>query len=299
MIEIKNLVKKFDDYTALNDMSIKINNSSVFGIVGYNGAGKTTLIKTIMGVYLPDSGDVLVDGVSVYNNPEIKQKMFYVPDDIYFPLAANLKKMGAYYKNFYPDFSMEVLEKLAQLFKLDMKKSIAGFSKGMKRQAELILALASKTEIILLDESFDGLDPSKRVLVEKILLDYMAENNATVIISSHNLHELANICDKIALINGQNISMVCSVDDESSSRAKFRLIFTEDKIEKDFSEIKYKNFSKDGKIISFTVSENIEDAQRKIEAMNPIMFDKIPLTIEEIFLEEMEDNNYDFDKIFS
>lgn len=299
MIEIKNITKTFDDYTAIKDLSFKVGESSLYGLVGYNGAGKTTLLKIISGIYLPDSGDVTLDGESLFEYPELKENIFYVPDDLYFALGSSMNSMAKYYKGFHPNFCMETFRNLTKLFGLDPKKKLIGFSKGMQRQAEMILALSCMPKVILLDESFDGLDPAKRNLTKKILLDYMLEKNCSIIISSHNLHELADMCDHIALINGQTIAMDCAVDDMNGSRCKFRLAFKDDVDAGVFEEINCKNFKKDGKIITFTVSNEIEKAEKLIESLNPVLCERFPLSLEEIFLEEMEDTDYDFEKIFS
>ena len=299
MIEINNITKTFDDYTAIKDLSFTVGESSLYGLVGYNGAGKTTLLKIIAGIYLPDSGDVKLNGESLFKHPELKTDLFYVPDDIYFGLGSSMLSMAKYYKGFHPNFCMETFKKLTELFGLDPKKKLIGFSKGMQRQAEMILGLSCLPKVILLDESFDGLDPAKRNLTKKILLDYMAEKDCSIIISSHNLHELADMCDHIALINGQTIAMNCAVDDMNGSRCKFRLAFTQEVDKADFDGVNVKNFKKDGKIITFTVSENVEEAERVIRSLNPVLCERFPLSLEEIFLEEMEDTDYDFEKIFS
>lgn len=299
MIKIKNITKSFDEYTAIDDLSFEVGNSSIYGLVGYNGAGKTTLLKVIAGVYLPDSGTVELDGVNLFTNPEAKQDLFYVPDELYFGVAATMKSMAKYYKQYYPKFSMETFERLAGLFGLDITKRISGFSKGMQRQAEMVLGLSTMPKVILLDESFDGLDPAKRNLTKRLLLDYMAEKECSVIISSHNLHELADMCDHIALINGQKIAINCAVDDMNGSRCKFRLAFADFVGEELFKGIDYKNFKLDGKLVTFTVSKDVELAEKLIEKLNPAIVEKFPLSLEEIFLEEMEDTEYDFEKIFS
>ena len=163
----------------------------------------------------------------------------------------------------------------------------------------MILGLSCLPKVILLDESFDGLDPAKRNLTKKILLDYMAEKECSIIISSHNLHELADMCDHIALINGQTIAMDCTVDDMNGTRCKFRLAFKNEVEREAFGDLKLKNFKKDGKIITFTVSENVEKAQEIINSLDPVLCERFPLSLEEIFLEEMEDTDYDFEQIFS
>lgn len=299
MIKISNVTKTFDDYTAVDNISIEIGNSSVYGLVGYNGAGKTTLLKMIAGVYTPDSGKIELDGVDLFAHPEKKQELFYVPDDLYFGAASSMKSMAKFYKSYYPNFCDETFHKLAELFGLDIKKKLMGFSKGMQRQAEMVLGLSTLPRAILLDESFDGLDPAKRNLTKKLLLDYMAEKDCSVIISSHNLHELADMCDHIALIDGQRIAIDCAVDDMNGSRCKFRLAYTQNVDKNIFNGIEYKNYNADGKLVSFTVSKNIEEAERIIVASNPVLIERFPLSLEEIFLEEMEDTKYDFEKLFS
>lgn len=299
MIKVSNITKTFDDFTAIDNLSLEIGDSSIYGLVGYNGAGKTTLLKTIAGVYVPDSGTVEMDGIDLFKHPEKKQELFYVPDDLYFGLSSSMKSMANYYKSFYPNFCMESFHKLAGLFGLDIHKNIMGFSKGMQRQAEMVLGLSTLPKVILLDESFDGLDPAKRNLTKKLLLDYMADKECSILISSHNLHELADMCDHIALMNGKSIAMDCAVDDMNGSRCKFRLAYTENVDRNVFNGIEYKNYKADGKIVSFTVSKNLEEAERIIAASNPVLTERFPLSLEEIFLEEMEDTDYDFEKLFS
>ena len=299
MIKITIITKTFDDFTAVDSLSLQVDNSSIYGLVGYNGAGKTTLLKMIAGVYTPDSGTVELDGVVLFKHPEKKQELFYVPDDLYFGLSASMKSMAKYYSRYYPNFCMETFHKLANLFGLDVNKKIAGFSKGMQRQAEMVLGLSTLPKVILLDESFDGLDPAKRNLTKKLLLDYMAEKECSVIISSHNLHELADMCDHIALINGQKIAINCAVDDMNGSRCKFRVVYDKNVDRNVFSGIDLKNYKTDGKIVSFTVSDNIDEAERIIAESNPLLVERFPLSLEEIFLEEMEDTDYDFSKLFA
>ena len=298
MIEIKSVTKKFGDFTAIENLSFKVDNGSVYGLVGYNGAGKTTLLKTIMGIYKADAGSITVDGIETFDSAEIKQKIFFAPDDLYFEPYSTISKMAKFYSGYYPDFSFKTLAKLCDVFGLDKDKRINSFSKGMQRQAELILAISSRPEIILFDENFDGLDPAKRNLVNKMIIEYVAETDCSVIVSSHNLHELTDICDHIGLINGKRIVLDCSVDDISASRCKFRLVFAEEKNEEDFKDIPYKKFSKDGKIVTLSMSVDAEEGEALLKKLNPIMIENFPQTLEEIFLDEMEGADYDFKEIF-
>lgn len=298
MVTVDRVTKKFGNFVAIENLSFKVDKGSIYGLVGFNGAGKTTLLKTIAGVYKADSGDVTVDGLKIYNSEELRQKMFYVPDDIFFEPFSSIEKMGKFYKGYYPDFSFETLDKLCGIFGLDKKARLNSFSKGMQRQAEMILGMSTKPELLLLDESFDGLDPAKRNLMNNMLIEYVTETGCSVIISSHNLSELTDICDHIALINGKKIVLDCSVDDISASRCKFRLVFNEEKNESDFSEFEIKKFTKEGRIITLSVSGNPDENEKKLNDMKPLLMEKFPLRLEEIFLEEMEGADYDFKEIF-
>ena len=298
MIEVRNVTKKFGDFTAIENLSMSVGKSSVYGLVGYNGAGKTTLLKTIAGIYKADGGEVLIDGVDSYDSAQAKSRLFFVPDDIYFEAYSTISKMADFYSGYYSDFSYNLLDRLCGVFGLDKNAKLNSFSKGMQRQAELILALSTNPQIILLDESFDGLDPAKRNLMNKMLIEYTAERDCSIIISSHNLHELTEICDHIALINGKKIVMDCCVDEISASRCKFRLVFSEEKSEKDFENLPYGKFKKDGKIITLTMKGDTDKNEEKLKALNPLLIERYPLTLEEIFLEEMEGKDYDFSEIF-
>ena len=167
MIEIKNITKKYGDFTAIEDISFNVEKSSIYGLVGYNGAGKTTLLKTASGIFKPESGEVLFDGENVYNNGEVRSKLIYVPDEVYFLKGASLERMAKFYKGYYPNFNDKVFKNMTEAMGLDSKKNIGSFSKGMQRQAEVILAMSTMPKYMLLDEVFDGIDPQKRNLCRK------------------------------------------------------------------------------------------------------------------------------------
>lgn len=299
LIEIKNVTKKFGDFTALNNLSMSVGDGSVYGLVGYNGAGKTTLLKIIAGVYKPDEGEVTINGRNTYTDSAARLDMFYVPDEIFFEAFSTIERMAKFYAGYYPSFSMETLDNLCNVFQLDKKARLNSFSKGMQRQAEMILGMSALPKVLLLDESFDGLDPQKRSIMNKMLVDYTAERECSVIISSHNLHEIADICDHMALINGKSIALDCSVDDISAHRCKFRLVFADDKSQADFEGLDIVRFKTDGKIVTLSVKGDPDTAEEKLRQMSPLLIERFPLTIEEIFLEEMEDTDYDFKEIFS
>lgn len=299
MLEVKNVNKTFGKKNVLKDVNLKVEKMSIHGLIGYNGAGKTTLLKIIAGVYEKDSGEINFCGEPLWDNEKMKQKIFYVPDDIYFRTATTMKKMAKFYEGYYPNFDMNTFNKLSEIFGLNVNAKVNGFSKGMQRQAELILGLSAKPDLLLLDESFDGLDPAKRHLTKDILLEYMAERNASVIISSHNLRELTDMCDHLALMNGNKISLDVSVQEISEQRFKVRLAFKEDVSDDELTLAGLTNIERDGKIITAKINSNADETIKSIELLQPVLFEKIPLTLEEIFLEEMEDKSYDLKEIFS
>lgn len=297
MIEVKNVTKKFGSFTATEDISFNVEEASIYGLVGCNGAGKTTLLKVCAGIYKAESGAVLAGGENVFDNAGVRSRLFFVPDDLYFLPGANLTKMKSFYKGYYPDFSEKVFDNLSELMGLDMKKSLNSFSKGMQRQAEIILALASRPKYMLLDEVFDGIDPQKRSLCKRLFLEYMAETGCSIILSSHNLSEVADLCDRVALINGKRLAMDVSVDDFGEAYKKFRMIFSENVDEPFFKDIPYKRLKVDGRLAEITVSSDFDSS--RLSALNPIHTDSINLSLEEVFLNEMEEREYDISKIFS
>lgn len=298
MIEFKNITKKFGDFTAVDGISFNVEPSSIYGLIGYNGAGKTTLLKTAAGIYKPETGTVFMDGQNTFDNNDVRKEMFYIPDDLWFPLGATPHSMAKFYSDYYPNFSLKTFENLIELFGLPEKKRIRGFSKGMQRQTEIVLALASKPKYLLLDETFDGLDPQKRDITKKLFVEYIAEQEASIIISSHNLSELSNLCDHAGLVNGKRLTMNCSVYDISQNYGKYRLIFDRDVTEEEFSGINYRSLDIDGKIATVVFSGNSTEEKIKLNALRPVAVDEYKLTLEEVFLNEMEDKKYDITKIF-
>lgn len=290
MIEVKNLTKRFGSFTALQDISLTVEDGSVYGLVGYNGAGKTTLLKNISGIYKPENGEVLFDGENIFDNEDKKEQIFFMPDDLYFSPYANMKKMADFYNGYYRRFDYNMFNNLVEAFGLDPKKRIAGFSKGMQRQAEMVLALSTHPKLLLMDESFDGIDPQKRLLMKSLLKDAIKQNNTSVIISSHNLQELENLCDHIGIINGKKISVTGAVEDLSYGKTKFRLAFARDFSLDEFKDIKCENLVKDGQLALFTVNGDTTQAQEQIKNLAPAVTEKINLSLEEIFLQEMEGN---------
>ena len=225
MIELKNTVKKFDSYAALDGVSLKIEKGTAFGLLGSNGAGKSTILRLISGIYSPEDGEVLVDGQNVFDNTDVKQKVFFINDETVQFGSYTLKKLKNYYKYFYPSFSEEIFESLRKKTGLPLDKKINTFSKGMKRQAIVIIGLACRTDYLLLDEAFDGLDPTMRIIVKKMLVDAMLDRQLTTVISSHNLKEINEVCDTAALIHNGKIVFCRDIDDVKGSVHKIQVVF--------------------------------------------------------------------------
>lgn len=296
MIEIKNLTKKYGSFTAIEDISFTVDESSIYGLVGYNGAGKTTLLKTAAGILKADGGEILFDGENIFDNGLVRSKLLYVPDEVYFIKGASLERMGKFYKDYYPNFSTKVFKNMTEAMGLDPKKNLGSFSKGMQRQAVVILALSTMPKYMLLDEVFDGIDPHKRNLCKKIFLEYMAETGCSIIMSSHNLQEISDLCDHVALINGKKLAMNVSVDDASNAYVKYRLIFDRDIDKSIFDGIENKGINIDNKFATIIVPSDFND--NRLATLRPIHMDSVTLSLEEVFLNEMEDKDYDISKIF-
>lgn len=300
MIEVINVTKNFGKFTAVQDLTFTVADRSIYGLIGYNGAGKTTLLKTVTGVYRPDGGEVRLDGENSFDNARRKQRLFYIPDELYFAPYASMEKMAKFYNGYYPMFSFDTFHKLAEVFGLDTKARINGFSKGMQRQAEVVLGISTNPKYLLFDETFDGLDPAKRALIKNLLNEYMEDTAASVIISSHDLHDLEGLCDHFGLINGKRIVLNSSMEELSRGRAKFRLMFDREVTEQEIRAlgIDLKSFKPDGRILVITVKGDEREVSEKLSALLPQMSETLPLTLEEVFLDEMEGTSYDFSKIF-
>lgn len=272
---------------------------SLYGLIGYNGAGKTTLLKTITGVYKAESGKVLLDGEDAFDNENETAHVLCAGRNLFSALRQH-GKMAKFYNGYYPDFSFDTFHKLAEVFSLDTKARLNGFSKGMQRQAEIVLGFATQPDFMLFDETFDGLDPAKRALIKDLIHEYMQEKQASIIVSSHDLHELEGLCDHFGLINGKKLVMDSSISELSENRAKFRLVFQNDVTEDDLKRhgIDVKSFKRDGKMLIITTKGDEKETARKLEELAPAVVESMPLTLEEVFLDEMEGTDYDFAEIF-
>lgn len=297
MIEIKNVSKKFDDISVLENLNCTIKDNCIYGLVGANGAGKSTLLRLIMGVYKGDSGSIIVDGEISYDNEKIKQEMVFVPDDLFFFKAYSLLDMASFYQAMYQDFDYDYLKDLAFRLKLDMKRKISTFSKGMKRQCALILALATRCRYLFFDETFDGLDPVVRNFFKKQLAKQMEEDHSTIIMTSHNLRELEDICDNLGLLYKGGILFESDIDSIKTNMYKVQISFKEDFSRDSFIGMKVISFKKLGSVASIIIEDLDGKAKKKLEKMKPIILDFLPLTLEEVFIYEMEALGYEFNEI--
>ena len=285
MLEIKNVTKAFKDKSVLDDVSLNIDHGSIFGLVGVNGAGKSTLLRSIAGIYSLDDGLVLFEGLDTHIDVEIRKRIFLVYDDPYYPYGSSIKSLKMFYKSFY-DFDEEIYQKYLNLFKLSETDNISNFSKGMKRQALLLIALACKPELLLLDEAFDGLDPIVRVHIKNALSDLIEDNNSLIIISSHNLKELEDICDSYGILENGHIETYGDLLESKANINKYQLAFKEEvdiEMFKGF-DVLYKNM--EGRIVTLVIKGNREDVSKKLEALNPLILDVLNVNFEELFIYE-------------
>lgn len=302
MIELKNTVKRFDDYTALDHVDMKIEKGTAFGLLGSNGAGKSTILRLLSGIYKQEEGEVLIDGESVYDNPIVKQKVFFINDETVQFGSYTLNALKNYYKSYYSSFSEEMFEELRKRVNLPLNKKINTFSKGMKRQAIVIIGLACRTDYLLLDEAFDGLDPTMRIIVKKMLVDAMLDRQLTTVISSHNLREINEVCDTAALVHNGKIVFSRDLGSVTSSVHKLQIVFPPNE---DGTAIEYtkEQLSETGlEILHFDRTQSVYYIIAKGEAdmlkaffapKKPVLFEMIPLTLEEIFIYELEVLGYD------
>lgn len=285
MLEIKNVTKAFKDKSVLDDVSLNIDHGSIFGLVGVNGAGKSTLLRSVAGIYSLDDGLVLFEGLDTHIDVEIRKRIFLVSDDPYYPYGSSIKSLKMFYKSFY-DFDEEVYQKYLNLFKLSETDNISNFSKGMKRQALLLIALACKPDLLLLDEAFDGLDPIVRVHIKNALSDLIEDNNSLIIISSHNLKELEDICDSYGILENGHIETYGDLLESKANINKYQLAFKEEvdiEMFKGF-DVLYKNM--EGRIVTLVIKGNREDVSKKLEALNPLILDVLNVNFEELFIYE-------------
>lgn len=294
MIQTENLVKHFGSFTALNGITCTIPAGCVYGMVGSNGAGKSTFLRLVNGVYRADSGSITIDGEPVYENPGVKRRVAYVPDDLYFLPGANLNRMAGLYAAAYPSFDKERFRSLVETFRLDAGKALGNFSKGMKRQAAIILALSCQADYLFFDETFDGLDPVMRNLVKSLICGDVLERGATAIITSHSLRELEDTCDQLALLHQGGIVLESDVQNLKTSLFKIQVAFSRDYDRSMFTGFDILRFTKHGSVSNLIVRGDREKVVEWLRGQQPAVLDVLPLTLEEVFTYEMEALGYSF-----
>ena len=306
MIELKEVTKQFDDFKVLDKISLTIPKGAAFGLLGSNGAGKSTILRLISGIYSAEEGEVTADNENIYDNPAIKERIFFINDETIQFTNFTLEELKNYYKSFYPKFSEELFEKLRTTINLPLKKKLNAFSKGMKRQAVVITALACQTDYLLLDEAFDGLDPTMRIIVKRMLVDAMLDRELTTVISSHNLKEINEVCDRVALLHQGKIVFARELDSVKGNIHKIQAVFRAadssmpqyySKEELSGTGIEILHFETNQSVYHIIAKGDVEDIKEKLQPKDPVVLDIIPLSLEEIFIYEMEALGYDFNAI--
>ena len=291
MLKLQNITKTFGAFRALDDLSMTVPKGTVYGLVGPNGAGKSTVIRCMVGVYRPDSGNITMDGQFVYENPDLKARIGYIPDDIFFFPAATLEEMRRFYKGLYPDFDDDLFERLYEIFDLPRKNPIRRFSKGMQKQAAFHLAICCRPDVLILDEPVDGLDPVMRRQVMSLILADVAERGTTVLISSHNLRELEDVCDHVGIMDHGRMLLEKSLADMQGTTHKLQMVGDAP------AGLEVLHESASGRLRTYIVRGSAAEISNAVAAANPVYFDVLPLSLEEIFIYELGGVNYEVKNI--
>lgn len=298
MIKCKQLTKRFGEFAALNSVDLSVQTGSIFGLVGSNGAGKSTLLRTLAGVYRPDGGEATVNSQQVFENREIKSKLRFVPDELRLPPGCTLLSMGRQLSGLYPAWDEAWFTELCMRFPVNEKARFQTLSKGNKRQAGLILALASRPEVLLLDEIFDGIDPVVRKLVKQLIAQEVADRQMTVVLASHNLREMEDFCDTLALLHKGGLILEKELDELSLHLQRVQAVFTQaPPIEQLKQRLCITTFEQTGSLITFVARGTREDVLKTLDEFEPTFKETVPLSLEEVFISEMEAAGYNIDKI--
>ena len=287
MLEIKNVTKTFGTFKALDNLTMTVPQGAVYGLVGPNGAGKSTAIRHLMGIYRPDSGSITLEGLPIYENPQVKETIGYIPDDIFYFPSATLEEMRRFYKGIYPKFDDALFNRLYEVFQLPKKTPIRRFSKGMQKQAAFQLTLACRPEVLILDEPVDGLDPVMRRQVMSLILADVAERGTTVLISSHNLRELEDVCDHVGIMDKGKMLLERSLAEMQGNTVKLQLVGEVPE------GLEVLHESNSGRLRTLIVRGNPMEVSERTAAAKPAYFDVLPLSLEEIFIYELGGVNYE------
>ena len=291
MIEIRDLVKRFDGFAALSGATLTVPAGSVYGLVGPNGAGKSTLIRHLTGIFRQDAGTVRIGGEDVWENPGLKARVADIPDDWYYFSQAAIRDMMRFYRGFYPSFSMERYEALKEVFRIDEKRPIRRLSKGMQKQAAFWLALCCMPEYLILDEPVDGLDPVMRRQVWSLVLGDVAQRGTTVLVSSHNLRELEDVCDPVGIMDHGKVLLERSLAQLQDNMVKLQVVFP-DGVTEVPADLPVLHASKIGRIHTLIMRMGAKEAEELLAVYQPLLVDAVPLTLEEIFIYELGGADY-------
>ena len=292
MIQVKDVVKTFDGFRALDGLTMTVPSGSIYGLVGPNGAGKSTILRHINGVYRQDSGEVLVDGAPVYENPAVKARLASIPDELYYFLSASTRDMMRFFRGFYPRFDQARYQALKDVFTtVDERQSIRRLSKGMQKQSAFWLALCCRPDVLVLDEPVDGLDPVMRRQVWSLLMGDVAEHGTTVLVSSHNLRELEDVCDHVGIMDHGKVLLERSLAQLQDNMVKMQVVFREPDAQVP-PELPVLHASRVGRVHTLIMRMNAEEAQERLAPYDPLLADAVPLTLEEIFIYELGGVDY-------
>ena len=291
MLELKNITKTFGNFTALDHLTMTVPKGAVYGLVGPNGAGKSTAIRHLIGVYRPDSGEVTMEGQPIYENPALKERIASIPDDVFYYPSATMEEMHKFYRGIYPQFDEELYQKLFEVFQLPRKTQIRRFSKGMQKQAAFHLSICCRPDVLILDEPVDGLDPVMRRQVWSLILSDVAQRGTTVLISSHNLRELEDICDYVGIMDHGKMLLERSLADMQGNTVKLQMV---GQVPEGLNIL---HESTSGRLNTLIVRGTAEEVEAMVSAANPAYFDILPLSLEEIFIYELGGVNYEVKNI--
>ena len=296
MIKVNNLNKSFDGFKALSDLNLNVKKGSIYGLVGTNGAGKTTLIKHVTGVLIPDQGEVLIEDTNVFDNIAIKERVGFIPDDLYFFSTYNLKESARFYRSVYPNWNQTRYEYMVKQFELNDRRKLSKFSKGMQKQAAFILTMSSMPDYLILDEPIDGLDPIIRKLVWKYIVEDVAEREMSVLVSSHNLRELEGICDSIGILSKGKMMIERDLDELKSDIHKIQVAFREPS-GNPYEGLNVLHKESRGTVDLLIIRNRKNVVESIIKEQRPVIFDILPLSLEEIFIYELGGGNNEIESI--
>ena len=296
MIKVTSLDKTFDEFTALSGLNLNVKKGSIYGLVGTNGAGKTTLIKHVTGILRPDRGEILIEDSPIYDNIKIKERMGYIPDDLYFFSTYNLKESAHFYRSIYPNWNQERYALMVKQFELNEKRKLSKFSKGMQKQAAFILTMSCMPDYLILDEPIDGLDPIIRKLVWKYIVEDVAEREMTVLVSSHNLRELEGICDSIGILSKGKMMIERDLDELKSDIHKIQVAFKTPALDP-YKGLNVLHKESRGTVDLLIIRNRKEIVENTINESHPVIFDMLPLSLEEIFIYELGGGDNEIESI--